>query len=119
MGARVSISFVTGNEESVVLFCHWGGPEFVEMAKKYAKKLVKEVGTDILNPLDRLEPNTVMVDFIREITKNEERIKHNYYLGATENDGDNSDFGHHKIKLTKQRGGKVGKVSDTGKQGVD
>ena len=101
MGDRVSISFVNGNEESVVLFNHWDGMDFVNAAKTYVKNLKKEVGDNEVDPLDRLEPNTVMVDFIRYITRDMKRVNHNLYLGKDENHGDNGDNGHHKINLTK------------------
>ena len=52
-------------------------------------------------PLGRLEPQTVMVDFIRDISTNKERIDGDLYLGFDENDGDNSDYGHHIINLSK------------------
>jgi|WetSurMetagenome_2_1015567.scaffolds.fasta_scaffold487747_2 hypothetical protein len=103
MGDRVSIQFENAGEKSVVLFNHWGGMEFVSLAKKYVQELKKEVGEREAMPLDRLEPNTVMVDFIRKITKKETRIESSLYLGATENDGDNSDNGHHVIPLEKKK----------------
>jgi uncharacterized protein YhfF len=103
MGDRVSIQFEGEGEKSVVLFHHWGGMEFVDQAEKYAKKLSKEVGDSHITPLDRLEPGIVMVDFIREITKGEKRITSSIYLGATENDGDNSDNGHHIIMLKRNK----------------
>lgn len=101
MGDRVSIQFEKNGEKSVVLFSHWGGMEFVEHAKNYVNELIKEVGTNETMPLERLEPETVMIDFIREITKEEKRIMSDLYLGATENDGDNGDNGHHIILLKK------------------
>jgi len=101
MGNRVSISFVNGKEESVSIFNHWDGMDFVNIAKNYAKELKREVGDDEVEPLDRLEPNTVMVDFIRYITKDMTRVSHNLYLGKDKNDGDNCNNGHHKISLTK------------------
>lgn len=101
MGDRVSISFKTGDEESVVLFCHWGGMEFVKQAKAYAKELIQEVGSCQVNPLERLEPNTVMVDFIRYHLDSASRVMSNYYLGKDSEDGDNSDNGHHVIELSK------------------
>ena len=67
MGNRVSISFKNGDEESVVLFSQWRGLGLVEQARDYAQALVDERrGSE--GPLDRLEPSTVMVDFIRELT---------------------------------------------------
>lgn len=103
MGDRVSIQFENDGEKSVVLFNHWGGMEFVKYARRYAEKLKHDVGTRETKPLDRLEPNTVMIDFIRDIVKGEDRVESSLYLGATENDGDNSDNGHHIIKLNKEK----------------
>jgi len=100
MGARISIQFEKENEKSVVLFSHWGGEEFAEQAEQYAEDLKNEVSKNNgLNPLDRLEPNTVMVDFIRSITKEMPRVEGDLYLGINKNDGDNSDYGHKIIDL--------------------
>ena len=102
MGDRVSIQFTKDGEKSVVLFSHWDGMEFVYQAKRYAKILIDERSTKprgVEGPLDRFEPNTVMVDFISQLTKDAERVDSNYNLGATEHDDDNSDNGHHIIDL--------------------
>ena len=99
MGDRISISFTKDGEESVALFSHWGGEEFHNTARDYARHLKESVGTSVLNPLDRLEPRTVMVDFIREITKDMSRVESNFYLGKNANDGDNSDNGHYTVDL--------------------
>ena len=102
MGNRVSISFRgPDGDKSVVLFSHWGGMTFVRKARIYARLLEIERGFSQTMPLDRLEPNTVMVDFIRALTKTQARIESDLYLGATETDGDNSDYGHHVIFLKK------------------
>ena len=104
MGDRVSISFKKGNDESVVLFHHWGGSEFPAYALEYAKALKEErenASPGINKPIDRLEPETVMVDFIRDYTKSSERIESSLYLGKDWNDGDNSDNGHYTIDLEK------------------
>lgn len=100
MGNRVSISFKKEGDESVALFSHWGGEEFVEEARLYAKCLKKRpTYKNGATPLDRLEPNTVMVDFIRSITKLEQEIDSDLYLGRNKDDGDNSDNGHFVIPL--------------------
>lgn len=101
MGDRISIQFKTEGEYSVVLFSHWDGLEFKNKAKKYAQELM-EWSKGETYPLERFEPNTVMIDFIREITEGETRIKSNYYLGCTETDGDNSDNGHYIIEFKPQ-----------------
>ena len=98
MGDRISISFKTGESESVVLFSHWGGMGFLGAAEDYAKDLVASREGHMM-PLDRFEPGTVMIDFIRHITKRDERVESNLYLGATSGDGDNSDNGHFRINL--------------------
>ena len=67
-------------------------------ARGYAEHLVQErVG--IRTPLDRLEPDTVMVDFIRHITRGMNRVESDLSLGKTQSDGDNSDNGHFVIDL--------------------
>lgn len=100
MGDRISIQFVKGTEKSVVLFSHWDGKSLLNNVKKYVaqlKKYTKRYGTTF--PLYRLQPNTVMIDFIRHLTKTIAVVEYNYHLGATSNDGDNSDNGHYIIKL--------------------
>tara|TARA_Y100000034_G_scaffold82481_1_gene98841 strand:+ start:497 stop:802 length:306 start_codon:yes stop_codon:yes gene_type:complete len=101
MGDRVSIQFVKGSEESIVLFSHWGGMIFVEEVKKYIEVLKDEVRNNEITPLDRLEPNTVMVDFVRHITKDEDRINDDLYFGKDSGEGDNSDNGHFRIEVSK------------------
>ncbi len=98
MGNRASVSFKKGKDESIALFSHWGGMDFVKQAKNYAKELKKTEGTGT-DPLGRLEPHTVMVDFIRELTQDMRRVRSDLYLGKDENDGDSSDNGHHVINL--------------------
>ena len=100
MGARISVQFKNGGEKSVVLFSHWGGQEFVEDTVVYAEKLKEEIkNNNGRTPIDRLEPQTVMVDFIRSLTKDMPRVEGDLYLGISEDDGDNSDYGHYIIEL--------------------
>ena len=105
MGDRVSIGFRQGTNKSVVLFSHWGGEEFVSFAQDYVNNLIKTTPKETINtPLDRFEPNTVMMDFIRYLVYEEfdcgnKPIKSNYHLGKDEHDGDNSDNGHFWIEL--------------------
>ena len=93
MGNRVSISFRNREEESVTLFSHWGGMGFVHAAEDYVNILRSE-RSGAMYPLDRLEPSTVMVDFIRHLTTGAERVESDLYLGRSPQDGDNSDNGH-------------------------
>lgn len=104
MGDRVSIQFKNGDETSVALFSHWGGQDFPRQALEFAKLLKIEVMENKGgNPLDRLEPDTVMVDFIRYITIPLKRVESNLYLGKDENCGDNSDNGNFIIDLEKMK----------------
>lgn len=96
MGDRISISFTDGQRVSVTLFSHTDGKALIKTAKKYLKELRKEK-LDSTYPLGRFEPNTVMVDFIRYITKDKERILKNYYLGKSYFDGDDHDNGHYML----------------------
>ncbi len=117
MGDRVSVSFINKNTdsigdqrtetiESIAIFDHWGGKSFPALAQTYANELraeQKEGGVSY--PLDRREPDTVILDFIRWLFVNghikpEERIKTRFYLGKDENDGDNSDNGHYAIDIS-------------------
>jgi len=100
MGDRVSISFRNGNEQSVVLCSHWGGQQFIKIVESYVEKLIEEVkNKKNLEPLDRLEPETVMVDFIREITKSFKRVDSGLYLGKGREEVDDSDNGHFVVDL--------------------
>jgi hypothetical protein len=101
MGNRVSIAFKNRDQASVVLFHHWGGRDFVTLAQRYLEDLHEEIETctNGSGPLERLEPSTVMVDFIRLVTTGEERIHQGLYLGRTPLEGDNSDNGHFEIDV--------------------
>lgn len=98
MGDRVSVQFDRNGDKSVVLFSHWGGMELVKEAKKYVK-LLKEERKGQMMPIDRFEPATVMVDFVRWLTKDMERVESDYYIVGSTSEGDNGDNGHHIIKL--------------------
>jgi len=114
MGDRVSIRFVKGTEnDSPVLFSHWGGREFARAAQDYADALsvwAREdlaSGKGISDPLHRLEPRTVTVDFIYQLGRSGyagERVTGDLYLERTEFDGDNSDNGHFDIELAVDTG---------------
>jgi len=95
MGDRISITFTDGEDESVVLFHHWGGIEFKKVVENYYKKLPKNDNT----PFGRREPNIIMVDFIRWITKDDERANDSIYLEKDSWNGDNSDNGHWVFNL--------------------
>jgi len=105
MGDRVSIQFRKGKHASVTLFSHWGGQALVRRAQAYVRVLHEESRRPdffVAGPLGRLEPATVMVDFIHTITNErfgEGRVTNDLYLGRDEYDGDNSDNGHWVIDL--------------------
>lgn len=99
MGDRVSIQFKKDTELSIVLFSHWDGMSLVDTAKRYVIELKDKNPGKIMKPIHRLEPQTVMVDFVRYLTKELEQVESNYYFGFSETDGDNSDNGHFIISL--------------------
>lgn len=100
MGDRISVSFRRGSDTSVTLFSHWQGMDFVERAKKHVSMLKDEARKNgSCYPLDRLEVQTVMVDFISREVARGERVPSDYYIGATPHDGDNSDNGHWVVDL--------------------
>jgi hypothetical protein len=103
MGDRISISFKNGDEESVALFSHWGGKVFLNEALRYVKQLkmyIEKQDKNGVYPLSRLEPRTVMVDFIKSLTENMKgRVDSDLYIGKNGDDGDNSDNGHFIIDL--------------------
>jgi len=109
MGDRASIMFVNGKDESIVLCHHWGGTEFHGEANIYLAELVADLKKDSKDgkisegqPLGRLEPNTVMVDFCRwyfERNYYEQRIMSSLYFGKTLDDVDDRDNGCNVIDL--------------------
>ena len=105
MGDRISISFVFDSEdESVTLFSHWGGRRVLSLVRHFLMELEKSCPPDTFDPLQRREPNTVMVDFIGWLATNEKLTPlisshDHYYLGKTDEDGDNSDNGHWVVEL--------------------
>ena len=99
MGDRVSISFKDEFGESVVLFSHFGGMKLVETARKYGVDLKKRAKEYKGKPLGRMDSQTVIVDFIRFLTKDMNIVTGDFSLGATPDDADNSDNGHHVIEL--------------------
>jgi hypothetical protein len=100
MGDRISVRFVSGDGfyKSATLFSHWDGRGLLENVQQYLNELYED-NSKPNYPLGRKEPETVMVDFIRWLTKTEERIYSNYYIAPSPEDGDNSDNGHFDIVL--------------------
>ena len=129
MGDRVSISFKeekNDNEESIILFHHWGGVNFPKVVfdwfKDYKKKIDKTAKNNVSTPITRFDCNNLMVQFVswlgqcghyRECISFEKdendkliydkplysdyQISHSLYFGKDTDDGDNSDNGHYTI----------------------
>lgn len=100
MGDRISIQFVKDSMESVVFFSHWDGEELIHAVDNYIFRNQKRLSGG-MNPINRRQPDTVMVDFISQYLRGQ-KIDHNYYLGRTANDGDNSDNGHWIYDLSEE-----------------
>lgn len=117
MGDRISIQFKNGDSKSVVLFSHWDGRSLLDRAQNYLDN--RFIGMDNIQPLGRKDPETVMVDFIVWLLKDKGIISSNYYLGATSNDGDNSDNGHFMIDLKAMKIEGYESICDNCKEEVD
>jgi hypothetical protein len=75
---------------------------FLRQAKEYVAELKQwsaNRNSRMSEPIDRFAPETVMVDFIRHITKDVERVTSDLYILCDPNEGDDSDNGHHEIDL--------------------
>ena len=112
MGDRISIQFTNttkGYAPSAILFSHCWGLSLLGVAQKYISKLKEEAALEGEgDPLYRLEPQIVMVDFIREFVchpmhrifnPTNPRIVSGFYLSVNTKSGDNSDNGHWVIDL--------------------
>jgi hypothetical protein len=103
MGDRISIQYKNGDEKSVILFSHWQGKSLKEKVLEHYQKVVKPLhdqnGGSV--PLSRMEPCTVIVDFIRFLVSKDpfKPIEGDLYLVGDINDGDNSDNGHYLFDL--------------------
>lgn len=94
MGARASVMLTRKGEESPVLCQHWGGNEFHEEVRKWAQEqfLIKE-GKDGGTITDRW--GEVGRIFIRLI----QRFGDGGYVGKTQDEVDDSDYGCLRIEL--------------------
>ena len=130
MGDRVSISFKEekndNEEESIILFNHWGGVNFPKVAfdwfKDYKKKVDKTAKGKGSTPITRFDCNNVMVQFVSWLGQcghykecngfekeeygeaiydkplySDYQISGSLYFGKNTEDGDNSDNGHYTI----------------------
>tara|TARA_R100001510_G_C7638186_1_gene196036 strand:+ start:966 stop:1364 length:399 start_codon:yes stop_codon:yes gene_type:complete len=105
----------TTTEKTVPLCHHWGGTTFPTVAYNFAvdfheriRKAEKELGnTNCSDPITRLDPNTVLMQFLMWMGTQEEWKHYKYkgffsndlYLGCDLNDVDNSDNGNYEIWL--------------------
>ena len=112
MGERISISFLKHNDnddeivESVALFSHWEGRRMLAITCAYLVQLhAANRGRNSLStgPLDRLEPPTVIVDFIRWMSCFMPRVARDLSLGPVERDGNNTNHGHFTFDLDQWR----------------
>ena len=97
MGDRASVKFKSKFEESPVFCSHWGGTDFHEAVKDFTEEILAEArGKGGVEPLFRLEPSIMMVEFIRTHFKEFEegdRVTSCYYLGKDRSEVDDSDNG--------------------------
>lgn len=124
MGDRISFKFAkkaewdkTGKKDdtSVVFFSHWSGRGMLGVVEDYIQQLqgiLAQRNAEAPNyhaPIDRKEPDTVMVDFImwlgrqQDMDKQAGHIEGDFYLGKDESDGDDSDNGHWVFDLDTMR----------------
>ena len=125
MGNRVSIQFcqksrLFGRErfqinKTVPLCHHWGGTTFPVIAENFAidfHKRIRKIEEDLnqtncSDPVTRLDPDTVLVQFLMWMATQEEFKHYKYdgfftahmYLGKDLDDVDNSDNGNYEIWL--------------------
>lgn len=121
MGDRISIQFENKGdplnnrtpERSVAFFDHWDGREIIDWVHQFNEEvLLKRIEQqkkfpNFNDPIDRMEPRTVMVAFIAWLFRGPEKESiptHNFYLGADANDGDNSDNGNVVFVVEQDRG---------------
>ena len=108
MGDRISIEFVDVDDreqDTVVLFNHWGGDCFVETAQMFISDLNNLSEQSCGDPISRREPRVMMVQFLAWITKKEYYansgnngfMSRSLYFGKDRHDGDNSDNGHYVL----------------------
>ena len=127
MGDRVSISFKDhDDDESIVLFHHWGGVDFPKLALEWFKIFKKDINStakkNYSNPTTRFGARNIMAQFVGYLSSrsdmkecmgfekdkkgeslynkpiyHQENLTHSLYFGKDKNDGDNSDNGHYVI----------------------
>lgn len=99
MGNRASVSFKKGKWVSATLNSHWDGKGLFAAARKCVKELKRNAHKYRGLPIGRGDPDTVMVEFVRQLTKDLPIVDGNYRLVPSPDDSDNSDQGHVTIEL--------------------
>ncbi len=96
MGDRVSVSFKTGEERSVVVCSHWGGKQFAQKALDFATDLIARRPSEggMSTPLTRREPCRVVASFLATLEEDE------CYVVTDRQGCDDSDNGHYTIAFT-------------------
>jgi hypothetical protein len=97
MGDRISIQFEGEYEErSIVVFEHWAGKILINRVREWIgdvnSRIPYKKDMSGRTPMERREPCYAICDFIAWYYA--KYPNNSLYLGATENDGDNSDNGH-------------------------
>jgi hypothetical protein len=113
MGDRIAIQFEIENKEgtekysrSVALFHHWGGECMRGYVKEFNESVLKTRRGEC-DPLDRMEPNTIMVAFIAWLFRGPEKTEiptHSFYLGVDGKHGDCSDQGNFIYRCAPDKG---------------
>lgn len=91
MGARASVMLTQKGETSPVLCQHWGGNEFHEKVRKWAVEQF-EVKEGLNNITDRWNVQRIFVRLIQKFGEDG-------YVGKTQNEVDDSDYGCLRIEL--------------------
>ena len=115
MGARASIKVTCGNEESPVLCQHWGGSEFHEVVRDFVKgiyedrpklsdyKLDPKIKKVLADKYKCGEGDLELMTRTDEVGRIFTLIVMNYgsggYIGKTESEVDDSDYGCLTIEL--------------------
>ena len=104
MADSIAISFVDDHNESLAVYFSWGGRWRLVLAHAYLRELREDRSVKD-GPLARLDPGAVLVDFLREVTHDLERVDGGIYLATVDNPY-GPDHGHHKLH-TKRTDGAV------------
>lgn len=93
MGDRISITFKSNSEkrESVAIFSHWGGLDFLHYAKDFIEKAKAEQCDGCIIQYSMYDVDRLAGMFAMYCGT----IKHDIYITKTKEEGDNSDNGNY------------------------